>query len=325
MTSTAPTHDITWSVEEAYRFCERLARAHYENFTVGSRLLPTGLRPHVYAIYAYCRTVDDLGDEFTASDPLLPAIVEDGSPDENSRRLALLDWWQSELDACYSGSPNHPVMVALQKTIAAFNIPAQPFLKLIQANRMDQTNTRYQTFTGLLDYCRHSANPVGCLVLHLFGYTDPPRQNMSDATCTALQLTNFWQDVAGDYQKGRVYLPQEDLERFGYHEGDLAAGVENGPWRRLMAFQVARAMQLFQDGAPLVKTLDGPARFDVALFTRGGVAVLDAIVRQNYNVLSHRPHLSKAAKGKIFLSAWLSSKLGLGLGLPSPSQKGGRP
>ena len=325
MTLTAPPHDITWSVEDAYRFCERLARSHYENFTVGSRLLPKGLRPHVYAIYAYCRTVDDLGDEFTASDPLLPAVVEGDSPDENSRRLALLDWWQSELDSCYSGSPNHPVMVALQETIAAFNIPVQPFLNLIQANRMDQTNTRYQTFAALVDYCRHSANPVGRLVLHLFGYTDPIRQNLSDATCTALQLTNFWQDVARDYQKGRVYLPQEDLERFGYHEDDLAAGVENGPWRRLMAFQVDRAMQLFQDGAPLVKTLDGPARFDVALFTRGGVAVIDAIRRQNYNVLSHRPHLSKAAKGKIFLSAWLSSKLGLGLGLPSPSQNGGRP
>ena len=327
-----------WSLQEAYRYCQQMAQTHYENFTVGSRLLPKPLRPHVYAIYGFCRTVDDLGDEFTAADHLLPSVIpathrhsrEGGNPapettpDETSRRLALLDWWQSELDACYSGTPTptHPVMVALKETIRAFDIPPQPFLKLIEANRMDQrVENRYPTYGDLLHYCDHSANPVGHLVLHLFGYRDAQRQKLSDATCTALQLTNFWQDVARDYEKGRIYLPLEDLERFGYSEADLAAGKENDAWRQLMAFQVDRATELFREGAALVETLKGPARFDVALFTRGGVAVLDAIRRQQYNVLSRRPHLSKAAKARLFLSAWVTSKLGLGLGLPSPSHR----
>ncbi len=307
------------SIEEAYDYCRRLAQTHYENFTVGSRLLPKPLRPHVYAIYGFCRTVDDLGDEHTAGDALLPPVSDNTHPDETARRLALLDWWQNELDACYSGTeaPTHPVMVALKETVRAFDIPPQPFLKLIEANRMDQANSRYPTYADLLHYCEHSANPVGHLVLHLFGYHDAARQELSDATCTALQLTNFWQDVARDYEKGRIYLPQEDLERFGYSEGELAAGVVNDGWRQLMAFQVERAMGLFRQGAALVETLEGPARFDVALFTRGGVAVLDAIRRQDYNVLSRRPHLSKAAKARLFLSAWLTSKLGLGLGLPA--------
>ena len=211
--------------------------------------------------------------------------------------------------------------VALQQTIREFHLPKEPFLKLIEANRMEQRDRRYPIYGDLLHYCDHSANPVGRLVLYLFGYGDEERQRMSDATCTALQLVNFWQDVARDYQKGRIYIPLEDMEAFGYTERELADGVENGVFRELMAFQVGRAEALFRDGAPLAGTLSGPARLDVALFTRGGMAVLDAIRRQDFRVLERRPALSPARKAGLFLSAWLGGKLGLGMGLPSRNRR----
>ena len=321
------------TLDAAYRYCERLARTHYENFTVGSWLLPKAKRRHVHAVYAYCRTVDDLGDEAAAS----PATVmppETGVPSKaraggqlghSDLRLNLLDWWQTELEACYSGTPTHPVMIALQETIRAFEIPRQPFLKLIEANRMDQRIQRHPTYDDLLHYCDHSANPVGHLFLYLFGYQDQERQTLSDATCTALQLTNFWQDLARDYQKGRIYLPLEDMARYGYSQADLAQGVENDSFRRLMAFEVDRAMDLFRQGAALVPMLEESCRLDVALFTRGGVAVLDAIRNQDYKVLTARPSLSKVRKGGLFLSTWLTWKLGLGLGMTGSSQTGARP
>ena len=314
-----------WSREEANRYCERLARTHYENFTVGSRLIPRDKLSHVFALYAYCRTVDDLGDEAMPGDAApgsgapettsLMALPGD-YPDVGDYRLALLDLWQGELEACYDGTPTHPVMVALQETIETFDLPSEPFVKLIEANRLDQQRQRYPTYADLLHYCDHSANPVGRLFLYLFGYRDGERQRLADATCTALQLTNFWQDVARDYRKGRIYLPLEDLERFGYTEEELAGGAFNDNFRRLLAFQVERAMGLFREGAVLVATLEGPAKLDVALFTRGGVAVLDAIRKQGYDVLSVRPTLSKGRKASLFLSTWLAYKLGLGLGLP---------
>jgi squalene synthase HpnC len=305
--------------EAAFRYCAVLARSHYENFTVGSRLLPRPYRRHVYALYSYCRWVDDLGDEDSwRLDPaLVPPPPPGASQSETQRRLELLDWWQSELESCYSGTPTHPVLRALQETIQTFDLPPEPFLKLIEANRLDQRARRYPTYADLLRYCDHSANPVGHLVLYLFGYRDPERQRRSDATCTALQLTNFWQDVARDYQKGRVYLPQEDLLRFGYTEAELAQGVCNDAFRRLLAFQVERATALFQEGAALVPTLRGTAKLDVALFTRGGLAVLAAIRKRDYNVLAARPTLSRRQKGTLFLSTWLGWKLGLGLGLPA--------
>lgn len=333
MTPSAAAQDITWTPDAAYRYCERLAQTHYENFTVGSWLLPKAKRRHVHAIYGYCRTVDDLGDE--ATPPLVPSLAGatavtngdavSGGDSEESYRLGLLDWWQAELEACYSGTPSHPVMVALQETIQVFEIPREPFLKLIEANRMDQRNKRHLTYADLLNYCDRSANPVGHLFLYLFGYRDPERQRLSDATCTALQLANFWQDVARDYQKGRIYLPLEDLTRFGYSESELAQGLENDAFRQLLAFEVERAMGLFEEGAPLVSLLAGQVKLDVALFTRGGVAVLEAIRRQNYNVLANRPKLSRGRKAGLFFSTWLTWKLGLGLGLPGQSRRGVMP
>jgi squalene synthase HpnC len=311
-----------------------LAHTHYENFTVGSCLVPADKRRHIYAAYAYCRFVDDLGDEASPdSTPpegrLTPSSARgEGHSDDQTlavadHRLALLDWWEDELRACYSGTPTHPVTVALQETIRAFQLPPEPFLKLIEANRMDQRVNRYASYADLLHYCDHSANPVGRLFLYLFGYRDAERQQLADHTCTALQLTNFWQDVARDFQKGRVYLPQEDLDRFGYTEEELARGQVNENFRQLLSFQVARARRLFGEGADLVDTLDGAVKLDVALFTRGGVAVLDTIRRQDYDVLTARPSLSRRRKAGLFASTWLTWKLGLGLGLPRYSHEAG--
>ena len=331
MNSLDATIPTTWTTEAARQYCRRLARSHYENFTVGSWLVPKDKLRHIYAVYAYCRTVDDLGDEATldgrdslSPEPdtvsLLAARLEDAlarfGGDDHAYRLALLDLWQAELEACYAGTPTHPVMVALRESIEAFDLPQEPFLKLIEANRMDQRNRRYPTYGDLLHYCDHSANPVGRLFLYLFGYRDEERQAMADATCTALQLTNFWQDVARDYRKGRIYLPLEDLERFGYTEEELDRGVVTPEFRLLLVCQVERAMELFRRGAPLASTLDGAARLDVALFTRGGVAVLEAIRKQRYDVLTSRPSLSRARKASLFLSTWLSWKLGRGFRLP---------
>ena len=224
------------SVEEAYARCERLAKTHYENFTVGSWFLPRDSRKHFYAVYAFCRFVDDLGDEYQGD------------------RLKALDFWELEIERCYDGTPQHPYMMALQNTIRAFQIPKEPFLKLIQANRMDQDNSRYPTYEDLDRYCQHSANPVGHLVLYVCGYRDQERQRLADYTCTALQLANFWQDVARDFAMGRIYIPLEDMERFGYSEDELSRGTVTDEFRSLMAFEVERARDLFHRGLRLVDT-----------------------------------------------------------------------
>ena len=278
-------------VAESYERCERLARTHYENFTVGSRLLPADKRRHFYAIYAFCRFVDDLGDEFEGD------------------RLGALDYWQKQVEACFSGTPNHPYMVAVQDTIRTFDIPREPFLRLIEANRMDQENKRYATYADLEHYCRHSANPVGRLVLYVCGYRDEERQTLSDFTCTALQLANFWQDVARDYAMGRIYIPREDMDRFGYTEEELAQGVVTGSFRGLMAFEVDRARDLFHRGLPLVDLVDGSLRLDIALFSRGGLSVLDSIERQGFDVLSRRPVVGRARKLRLLVSTMLKLKL----------------
>ena len=281
------------TVEEGYARCAELAQTHYENFTVGSWLLPRSKREHIYAVYAFCRFVDDLGDEHRGD------------------RLEALDAWERDLLRCYDSTPQHPYMIALQETIRAFDIPRGPFDKLIEANRMDQVNTRYSSYAELECYCRHSANPVGHLVLYVFGYRDAERQLLSDYTCTGLQLANFWQDVARDFAMGRIYIPLEDMERFGYSESQLAQGESTQQFRDLIAFEVERTRDLFRLGLGLVGTLQGRLKLDVALFSMGGMKVLDAIERQGYDVLSRRPVLSKAAKLRLLLGTTL--KLGLGL------------
>ena len=276
-----------YSLAKAYAYCQRLATSHYENFTVASWLLPRALRPHVHAVYAYCRGVDDLGDEAEGD------------------RLTLLDDWEAELRRCFDGDAQQPAFVALQETIRRFDIPPEPFLRLIEANRMDQRVNRYRTFTDLQAYCQNSANPVGHLVLYLFGYRDEERQRLSDSTCTALQLTNFWQDVRRDLGKGRIYIPLEEMERFHYSEDDLLAARFDGRLRDLMAFQVRRTRELFRSGLELIPRVRGRLRLDLRLFSLGGLAVLDAIEDTGYDVLNRRPKLSRARKALLALRGLL--------------------
>ena len=276
-----------YSLAKAYAYCQRLATSHYENFTVASWLLPRALRPHVHAVYAYCRGVDDLGDEAEGD------------------RLTLLDDWEAELRRCFDGDAQQPAFVALQETIRRFDIPPEPFLRLIEANRMDQRVNRYRTFTDLQAYCQNSANPVGHLVLYLFGYRDEERQRLSDSTCTALQLTNFWQDVRRDLGKDRIYIPLEEMERFHYSEEDLLAARFDGRLRDLMAFQVRRTRELFRSGLELIPRVRGRLRLDLRLFSLGGLAVLDAIEDIGYDVLNRRPKLSRARKALLALRGLL--------------------
>ena len=293
MTTILTFDERTWSLDEALAYTRRLTKSHYENFTVGSLLLPKPIRQHVSNLYAYCRTVDDFGDEA-----------------EGDRRH-LLDQWCDDLERCYTNdAPTHPVMVALQHTIQRFNIPREPFLKLIEANQIDQEVSRYDTFEDLLHYCDHSANPCGRLFLYVFDYRDEKRQRLADHTCTALQLTNFWQDVNRDWQKGRVYIPLEDLKAHNVSEDQIARREFDDNFRRLMAFQVERTRRIFRQGAQLLNHLEGHAKTDVALFTRGGMAVLDAIEKQDYDVLKRRPSLSRLKKARLLLSTWTRMKLG---------------
>lgn len=278
------------SLAQAREYCSRLAHSHYENFSVVTWFLPKHLHQHFYNVYAYCRISDDLGDEVG----------------DKQQSLALLDEWEVELGQCYAGEPRHPVFVALRDTVGEFNIPQHEFADLLQAFRQDQTVTRYPRFSDLLGYCRNSANPVGHLVLYLCGYRDEERQKLSDYTCTALQLANFWQDVAVDYEKGRVYLPLEDFAKFGVTEGDIAARRFTPQFREMMTFEVARAREWFERGLPLVKMVDRQLALDLDLFSRGGLAILDAIERQDYDVLRRRPVISKPRK------LWLVARAALG-------------
>jgi squalene synthase HpnC len=268
------------SLIEARAYCERLARSHYENFSVATWFLPQRLRQHFYNVYAYCRISDDLGDEVG----------------NTAVSLRLLDVWQQELSLCYSGSPRHPVFIALAETVRMFGIPQHEFSDLLTAFRQDQSVTRYETFDDLLGYCKNSANPVGHLVLYLGGYRDAERQKLSDYTCTALQLANFWQDVSVDYLKGRIYLPLEDLRRFGVGERDVEEKRNTRAFCEMMRFEVARARDWFRQGQPLIGKVSKELAIDLELFTRGGQEILNAIERQRYAVLGKRPSISKSRK-----------------------------
>jgi squalene synthase HpnC len=267
----------------ARSYCSRLARTHYENFTVASLLLPRRLLPHFHAVYAYCRWADDLADETGGG----------------AEALALLRWWREELFRCYDGQPRHPVMIALRETIRRFAIPPQPFLDLLYAFEQDQLDKHYQTYEQLHDYCRHSANPVGHLVLYLCAAYDPSRAALADHVCTGLQLANFWQDVARDLDIGRVYLPEEDRRRFGYSDDDLHLRRYTGRFAELMQFEVQRTRDLFQRGLPLVEQVDPDVRLDVELFIRGGLAILRKIEDCRYNVWRARPALARWEKARL--------------------------
>jgi squalene synthase HpnC len=285
---------------EAQRYTRRLASRHYENFNVVSWLLPRRLHQHFYNLYAYCRWADDLGDEI---------------PDAK-RALELLGWWEGELRRAYAGDPSHPVFVALAPTIREFDIPIEPFLDLLTAFRQDQTVHRYPTWEDVLGYCRYSADPVGRLVLYLCGYRDPERQQLSDYTCTALQLANFWQDVRRDLKKGRIYIPLDALAAHGLSADDIVARRFDARYVALMKDLLTRTRELFARGWPLAGLVAPALRVDIELFSRGGLAVLHAVEAIGYNTLEHRPALSRGTQawllgralfGRLF-SPWHSPK-----------------
>ncbi len=276
------------TIQDAFSYCARIAREHYENFPVASLFLPREQRPYVAAIYAFARLADDMADEGTLS------------PEERLRRL---DGWEEKLRASYQGKADHPIFIALAETASAKKIPQKLFADLLAAFRMDVTTFRYKTFEDLLGYCRLSANPVGRLVLHAFDDADESKMALSDHICTALQLANFWQDVSVDQQKGRIYVPLEDLERFHYTEEKFCRGVEDDRFRDLIQFEVERTRKLFADGKPLLQRATPRLHFELALTWNGGMAILKKIEQSNYAVLSRRQHLSLLDKLTVFGSA----------------------
>ncbi len=291
--SSSPAGLNQEQVSASFDQCERLAKTHYENFSVGTRLIPRDLRKHFYSIYAYCRGVDDLGDEASGN------------------RTDLLDDWQRQLELCYEGIASHPYFIALQSTIKQFDIPREPFEKLIEANRRDQRILKHPSFDELLEYCEHSANPVGHLVLYVFGHREPELHEIANNTCTALQLANFWQDVVRDHEIGRIYLPADDMKTFGVTEATVQDRIATPEFKALMKFQVDRTRQFFIKGYELVKLVQGQARIDLALFTGGGLTVLRAIEKLDYDVLSKRPEVSKISKFRLLISAYTRTKLGM--------------
>jgi squalene synthase HpnC len=277
----------SWPVAEGRAYTRWLATNHYENFHVVSFLLPKRLHQDFYNVYAYCRWADDLADEIG----------------DRAESLRLLSWWRAELDAMYAGRTTHPVFAALASTVAQYGIPRQPFSDLLDAFVQDQTVTCYRNWEELFGYCRNSANPVGRLILYLGGYSDEARQRLSDATCTALQLANFWQDVTVDLLKDRVYIPLEVMERHGYTLEELFARRFTPAFAAVMHEVVDRARALFVEGLPLARTVDRRLAIDLDLFSRGGMRVLDKIEQQGYDVLAARPAVSKMERVGLLLGS----------------------
>ena len=284
---SAEALSVTYTKPEAEQYTRWLATHHYENFHVVTFLLPKRLHQDFYNVYAFCRWADDLGDEM-------------GDPAESLRLLA---WWRKELEAMCAGEVRHPVFVALKDTARKYELPMRLFSDLISAFEQDQVVSRYQNWTDLFGYCRCSANPVGRLVLRLCGYADEQRDKLSDATCTALQLANFWQDVTVDYEKNRVYMPLDLLARHGCSVTEIATRNSTPGFQAAMREAVGVARRLFLEGLPLVKTVNRRLAFDLDLFSRGGLRVLEKIEQQNYDVLSKRPKVLKIDRASLVAHA----------------------
>ncbi|MGD1046162.1 MAG: squalene synthase HpnC [Bacteroidota bacterium] len=280
-----------WSPEDGFRYCETIARSHYENFPVASRFVSKEIRKYVWTIYAFARIADDYADEpgFTLAE-----------------RMDNLNQWEQYLDECYNGNPAHRVFAALAETIERFQIPLELFQNLLTAFRADVTVKRYETYEDVLAYCRNSANPIGRLLLLLLNYRSEKMMQLSDSICTALQLTNFWQDISVDLKKGRIYLPLEELEEFGYAEQDLFDQKVNNNFCNLMAFQVRRTAELFVEGKPLLTMVGKDLSMELKLTWNGGMRILQKIHQQNYDVLMKRPALSKLDKLGLLFRSFLS-------------------
>lgn len=266
----------SWTLDESYAYCRRIALGHYENFPVGSVLMPKALQPAIHALYAFMRTADDFSDE-------------NRKPGDNQERLAQVQAWDGMLSDCEKGKSEHPVFIAVGDTLKRQQLPAVWLHDLLKAFAMDCTKRSYATFDDVVSYCRYSANPVGRLILTLSGYRDEERYALSDAICTGLQLANHWQDVAVDLKKDRTYLPQEDLTRFGVDlRAEAQAPVSDG-FRRLMDFEVDRAQTFFDRGSALPKQVSGRLRLELRLTWRGGARVLEKIRENQFDVFRHRP------------------------------------
>ena len=281
------THDVPDNLRSAFEHCTRLTRAHYENFPVASWLLPAGIRPFVGSIYAFARTADDFADE--------PGL-------EPQERLAKLDDWRKRLDACLS-APEGPIFEALAETIRQFDIPMPLLEDLLDAFCQDVRQSRHATFEALIDYSKRSANPVGRLVLILFGYADDQLFEESDAICTALQLTNFWQDIAVDFTRGRIYLPQQEMAKHGVTEKDLEKGETTPAFKNLINDMIARTRALFEQGRVLPERVHGRLRFELRMTWLGGVHVLQAIEAVDYDLFHHRPTVGKATGAYLLFRA----------------------
>ncbi len=276
-----------WALDESLAYTRWLATHHYENFHVVSFLLPRRLHQDFYNVYAFCRWADDLGDEIG----------------DTRESLRLLAWWRGELQNMYAGEASHPVYVALRGTVQHYPLPEKMFDDLIKAFEQDQTVTRYRSFDDLFGYCRYSANPVGRLVLGLCGYRDEARCELSDATCTALQLANFWQDVTVDWAKDRVYLPLDLLEKHGSSVEAIAGRRADENFRAAMKEAVEVARTLFLKGLPLIGQVDRRLAIDLELFSRGGMKVLEKIEQRHYDVLAARPAISKIERVALLMGA----------------------
>jgi len=278
----------SWTVPQAFQYCERLARDHYENFPVASLMVPKEKRPHVYAIYSFARIADDYADE--------PGLT----PAERIDSIAV---WEEQLIDAYRGHAHHPVFVALQETVDHFEIPIELFQSLLKAFRSDVTTHRYETFEDVLEYCESSANPIGRLMLLLFNYRSETTMELSDSICTALQLTNFWQDVTVDLKKDRVYIPLDDIREFGYSEEELLGLRCSQAFKDLMCYQVERTEQMFQEGKPLLADVGRDLRMELKMTWKGGMRILRKIEQQDYDVLALRPSLSMLDKTAILFSS----------------------
>lgn len=282
----------SYTVPEAFAYCEGMARAHYENFPVGSLLVPKARRKHVYSIYAFARTADDFADE-----------GYDSGEWTEARRLAALTDWEHKLDESFAGRAEHPVFVALAATAAELKLPVQLFKDLLSAFKQDVIKRRYADFAEVLDYCTRSANPVGRLILLLFDYRDERLHQLSDHICTALQLANFWQDVAVDIKKDRIYLPQEEMTRFGVTEEDLRNRRFSAAYADLLRFQVERTREIFALGQTLPAQVRGRLAVELRLTWLGGMRILERIEAQGYDTLNARPKITTSDKLVLFLRA----------------------
>src|SRR5262245_29412491 len=284
------------NVAESYDYCERITREHAEDFPVGSLLIPKNRRRHVYSIYAFARTADDIADEG----------YEGGI--NTGGRLAALDEWEQKLEACYRGQASHPVFIALSVTAEELQLPLELFRDLLSAFRQDCVKRRYTNFDELLDYCARSANPIGRLILLLFDYRDERYHRLADEITTGLQLTNFWQDVAVDIMKDRVYLPENEMTRFGVSSDDLRERRFNGSYAALLKFQVERTKAFFDRGSALPALLRGRIALEVRLTLLGGMRILEKIEERGYDTLNARPNLQRRDKIRLMVKLLTGSR-----------------